>query len=210
MDNEALHRPPTAMKQVLRWYKKAQVDYVAQYLHLYVAYNTWYGEVTGTNNNREAINALKKRHVIWAEYQEGEVMQALRLYLEKLVDLTQKQPLRTSLVGWSGEIDTVNDWRSLIEFWYQVRCIVVHGGEVSTQYVWLAYETLDIFMAEIVDRVHALLEHYNPSEIRQLSKEVQQEDRRLERFSELQNKLYQKYVASPDIWNVDMQRRTQP
>ena len=208
MDNNALHRPPTALKQVLRWYKKAQVDYATHYVHMYIAYNTWYREVTATDNNRQAINALKKRFIIWDEYEEGKVMQSLRPYLEKLVDLTQKEPLRTSLLGWSGEINSVNDWHSLIEFWYQVRCILVHGGKLPSRYVWLAYETLDIFMAEIMDRVSVLLAQYDPSELQRLSKKVQQNKGRVERFSHLQNKLYQKYVASPDIWNVDMRRST--
>jgi len=72
--------------------------------------------------------------------------------MKRLVDVTQKQPLKNETNHWNGEIQNVDDWQSLIEYWYQVRCKIVHGVGLDAVYTWLAYETLDIFMQEIIRR----------------------------------------------------------
>ena len=141
------------LEQVLIWYKKAHIDYSRQFLCLYISYNAWFREVTGTTNDREAIAALKKRFIIWDDYCNDRIMRTLPTYMQQLVDLTQKEPLPTTTQYWDGEIDTIKDWRSLIEYWYQVRCRIVHGMEVEPVYSWLAYETLAVFMEEIVTRI---------------------------------------------------------
>jgi hypothetical protein len=134
-------------------YEVARINYTTQFLLLYVAYNAWYYHVTGTRNDREALALLKQRYVIWHDYYWGRAMSTLRPLMRQLAELTQREPFESSTVGWNGEIAHSTDWRSLIEFWYQVRCTLVHGSEVKSDYIGLAYQTLDIFMEEIIQRM---------------------------------------------------------
>lgn len=204
--NKDIHTSPLEAKPIFAWYKKAQVDYVEQYINMYIAYNAWYREVTGTVNDRQALDTLKKRFVIWDDYAQGKTMRSLNVYMERLSELTQREPFSSKTLYWSGSIETPKDWRSLIEFWYQVRCRLVHGSEVKPRYVWLAYETLDVFMGEIVDRMQKCFTADDLRAMNELNTLAVTDASRTERFRQLQNKLYQKYVASPDIWQVDMQR----
>lgn len=206
--NESMHASPLDAKKVVSWYKRAQVDYTQQYIWMYIAYNTWYREVTGTTNDRQALNNLKKRFVIWDDYSKGRTMKPLFAYMERLTELTQREPFSSKTTYWTGSIESTTDWRSLIEFWYQVRCKLVHGTEVNPRYVWLAYETLDIFMGEIINRIQQCFTIEDMKKLKNLNTQVAQNGSRDERFSLLQEKLYQKYIASPDIWQVDMRRVT--
>lgn len=203
---DAIHTSPLEAKPVFAWYKKAQIDYVEHYIKMYITYNAWYQEVTGTNNDRQALDSLKKRFVIWDDYVKGRTMKSLQVYMERLSELTQREPFSSKTLYWSGSIESTTDWRSLIEFWYQVRCKLVHGSDVKPRYVWLAYETLDIFMGEIVDRMQKCFTPDDLNTMKELNMLAIVEGSRSERFRKLQNKLYQKYVASPDIWHVDMKR----
>ncbi len=195
----SFHAPPSHAEPIYRWYKRAQVDYVEHYIRLYIAYNAWYREVTGTLNDREALAQLKKRTIIWDDYKRGVSLKPLKIYMARLVDLTQAEPLGKTQ-HWSGVVQSPHDWRSLIEYWYQVRCLLVHGTPVNSKYVWLAYETLDAFMGEIVDRMYKALEvHTQTTSIGHTSalKSVN--------LSQLQRKLQAQYLTSPNIWQVDMQ-----
>jgi len=136
-------------------YQKARVDYEGHFLRMYITYNAWYREVTKTANDRQAISILKQRFVIWDDYCHGRVLLVLLPYMQRLSELTQQEPFPSMKLYWDGEVSGSKDWGSLIEFWYQVRCLVVHGSLVGQTYVWLAYETLDIFMAEIIERMQA-------------------------------------------------------
>lgn len=199
-----IHTPPEYIDPVLRWYQRSQVDYTEHYIRLYIAYNTWYREVTGTSNDRVALSQLKKRTVIWNDYVNDLTMRSLRIYMEKLVDLTQHEPLGANSY-WSGSIEGVSDWRSLIEYWYQIRCLLVHGVAVKPRYVWLAYETLDSFMGEIINRVQInLKEHLEQTE--RVANYQKDDSSQNKKFQQLRDKLYRKYVTSPDIWQVDMKR----
>ena len=204
--NYDLHPSPYEARPIVAWYKKAQINYVDQYIKMYIAYNAWYREATGTINDRQALDSLKKRFIIWDDYAQGRTMKPLRVYMERLMELTQREPFSSKTLYWSGSIENSTDWRSLIEFWYQVRCKLVHGSEVKPRYVWLAYETLDIFMGEIVDRMQKCFTSEDLSTMKELNVLATVEGTRSERFRKLQNKLYQKYVASPNIWEVDMKR----
>lgn len=203
---EPVHSSPLEAKPIFNWYKKAQVNYVEQYIKMYIAYNAWYREVTGTTNDRQALDVLKKRFVIWDDYKKGRTMSSLKIYMEKLVELTQREPFSSKNLYWTGSIESLGDWRSLIEFWYQVRCKLVHGTEVKPRYVWLAYETLDIFMGEIIERMQGCFSEDDFKKMKELNTLAGIQGPRNERFRQLQNMLYQKYVASPDIWQVDMKR----
>lgn len=153
MDSK-VHTLSNKLKRMCNWYEKAQIDYADYYVRLYITYNAWYQEVTLKTNDREALSILKKRYVIWDDYIQGKTMKVLRPYMEQLVEVTQREPLNASIY-WSGSLDSAKDWHSLIEFWYQVRCFIVHGTFVEPQYVWLAYETLNVFMGEIIQRIQA-------------------------------------------------------
>lgn len=193
-------------EKVCDWYGRSVIDYSRQYIALYTAYNAWYREVLATTNDRQAITLLKKRFVIWDDYYNGRTLRGLRPYMEKLADLTQKEPLQTPTKHWNGELDDSDDWQSLIEYWYQVRCLVVHGVEIKAHYVWLAYETLDVFMQEIIRRAGAYLKAFNKDELKVAIKNFEFHADGPPHVQALQQKLFLKYIALPDIWQVDMQR----
>lgn len=139
--------------QFLSWYQRSELDYETIYISLYISYNTWYSTLLHTTNNREAILVLKKRYVIWEEYESGLALNGLHAYIAQLVEYTQREPLEGFVRYWDGEVRSVYDWPSLIEFWYFIRCRLVHGAYVEKAYLVLAYETLKLFMDEIVDRI---------------------------------------------------------
>ena len=207
MENR-IHTPPDDVRHIYKWYKKAQVDYTELYVRIYIAYNAWYRQVTGSTNDREAISTLKKRFIIWDDYCSGKTMPQLRMYVERLSKLTIETPIACNTL-WNGIVESADDWRGLIEFWYRVRCNVVHGSEVPPKYVWLAYETLELFMSEIVERMQACFTDNDFKRLEELTTLVQTEKGKDDRFRRLQQKLQAKYIDSPDIWQVDMQRVNQ-
>lgn len=202
---EKIHNPPNDIRHIYKWYKKAQVDYTELYIRIYIAYNAWYRQVTGSTNDREAIGLLKKRFVIWDDYTQGKTMNSLKVYVERLSKLTSEKPLVCHSL-WNGTVENSDDWRGLIEFWYQVRCMLVHGSEVSPRYVWLAYETLQLFMGEIVERMQACFTDKDLQRLEELTLLVRSDTGKDGRFKLLQRKLQAKYIDSPNIWQVDMQR----
>jgi hypothetical protein len=203
--DKRIRNPPNDVRHIYKWYKKAQIDYTELYIRIYIAYNAWYRQVTNSTNDREAIATLKKRFVIWDDYSKGKTMSNLRVYVERLSMLTLEKPL-TNNTAWNGSIENADDWRGLIEFWYQVRCLLVHGSEVPPRYVWLAYETLELFMGEIVERMQACFTDKDFQRLEELATLVKSETGKDARFRRLQQKLQAKYIESPDIWQVDMQR----
>lgn len=176
------------------------------FLRLYIAYNAWYKEVTGTSNDRRALQLLKERFIIWDDFCNGKTMRTLRIYMERLCDYTQKEPFPSTKLYWGGELENPQDWTSLIEFWYQARCLIVHGAPIGPKYAWYAYETLDIFMHEITTRMRNCFTESDSTRLCELSSLADLNPRRSKRFQKMQHALYQKYIASPDIWQVDMQR----
>ncbi len=203
--NGTVHTPPNDVRQVYKWYRKAQIDYTQQYIQMYISYNAWYRQITASTNDREAISLLKKRFIIWDDYCKGRTMPNLNLYMERVAKLTSTSPISNTSM-WNGVVVNDKDWRGLIEFWYQVRCRLMHGSEVSPRHVWLAYETLDIFMGEIVDRMQACFTERDFHRLEEVSTLARTEQGKENRFRELQRKLQAKYIDSPDIWQVDMQR----
>lgn len=155
MEVASLSDTTVLLTKIEKQYEVASINYATQFLLLYVAYNAWYYRVTGTRNDREALTLLKRRHIIWHDYCWGKTMLALRPYMQQLTELTQREPLESTTSVWNGEVIHSTDWRSLIEFWYRVRCALVHGSEVRHDYIGLAYQTLDIFMEEIIQRMKA-------------------------------------------------------
>ena len=203
--NEKPHNPPNDVRHIYKWYRKAQVDYAEHYIRMYIAYNAWYRQVTGKTNDREAISSLKKRFIIWDDYCQGKTMTNLHVYVERLHKITKETPLPGHNY-WGGTLQGSDDWKGLIEFWYQVRCSLVHGSEVSPKYVWLAYETLELFMAEIVDRMQTCFTDKDLKRLEEVTTLARSDTSRDNRFKHLQRKLQAKYIDSPDIWQVAMQR----
>ena len=204
--NAIAHMPPDDIGQITAWYKKSHIDYAQKYIARYISYNAWYRQVTGTSNDRQAIALLKKRFVIWDDYRNHKTMRPLFRYMEQLAELTQREPLMTHVQYWSGTVEDAHDWQSLIEYWYQVRCLVVHGACIKPMHLRLAYETLGVFMDEIINRMNACLGATNYQQMDDPQKPLEQTGISGNRFSKLQLKLYQRYIASPNVWDVDMQR----
>lgn len=202
--------PVNAARHIYAHYQKAHVDYSDLFLRMYIVYNAWYRQVTGTVNDRQSIAALKRRFVIWDDYCHGKVLTQLTPYMERLSEFTQHEPFPSTKPYWDGEVSNVRDWKSLIEFWYQVRCLVVHGSSIRQKYAWLAYETLDIFMAEIIERMQACISAGDLSQLSDIASLAPSNPTRSARFNRLQQALYQKYVSLPDIWQVDMRRVPEP
>lgn len=169
---------------------------------MYIAYNAWYRQVTNTTNDRQALSLLKKRVIIWNDYANGKTLKPLGVMLEKLVELTQREPLKKTAY-WSGSIENTTDWCSLIEYWYQIRCLLVHGSLINARYVCLAYETLHLFMTEIITRVQ---NYHGQTATTTLS--VQQcltDDDHIDSFH-LRNKKLKSNYSAATIWAVDMKR----
>jgi hypothetical protein len=196
---------PNVETLISRWYDRAQLDYDDLYMRLYVSYNAWYRQVTGCATDREAINALKKRFVIWDDYQRGRVLISLRPVLHDIVNLTGvDKSLKIKLAD-------EDDWQNLIEFWYQVRCHLFHGsGLFATvqQAIWtrLAYQSLNLFMGEVVARMGRTFTNADYQRLKEIDILLQHEPAPSKRLKNMQQVLYQKYIHSPDIWNVDMVR----
>jgi len=195
----------------MQWYDRAQIDYSDLFMRLYVSYNAWYRGVTGLQSDYDAIKHMQERFVIWDDYLHGLVMESLRSVMQQITILTTLRPLKSSLRAWGGVVNGPDDWKGLILYWYTVRCTLFHGdieighAHEDTQ-IKLAYESLNIFMTEIVARMKRSFGDDDYDRLRQLQVvddrdgggELKQQDNR--------QQLYEKYITSPDLWNVDMIR----
>lgn len=197
--------PRDDQQLIALWYQRAQLDYDDLYMRLYVAYNAWFNRVTAASNDREAIRRLKQRFVIWDDYQRGRTLVALKPVVEDIVRLTHSS--RTLSV----RLTDADDWQSLIEYWYQVRCHLFHASGVfgaTQQAIWtrLAYQSLNIFMSELMARMEQAFTKSDYQRLKEVDVLLQHESSPSRRLQNLQQTLYQKYIRSPDIWNVDMVR----
>lgn len=137
------------------WYGRAQIDYLQQYMAAYAAFNVWYSQLFRTNNDRYALTKLRKGVPLWVDYKEGRKLGELEGVMRNIVECTQREPLHTATPHWNGEVQNIYDWPSLIEYWYRVRCLVMHGSYIEPTYVLLAYESLNIFMSELIPSLQA-------------------------------------------------------
>lgn len=142
----------TIPSQVQVWHVRAQIDYVHHYMSLYASFNAWYSQLTGLTNDRQAINALQRGNPLWDDFKEGRALAALKPSMRQLVECTQREPLSYASPHWRGVVQHIYDWPSLLEYWYRVRCLVMHGSEIKAPYVYLAYQTLNHFMSEVIKR----------------------------------------------------------
>ena len=211
---------------IFSWYYRGQLNYV----DLFISYIYWFKKATGKNRDRDAVNALKERPVVWEEYQKGETLFGLKSKVREIAKITQGTPLENLTGGnqnWNGVVADENDWQSLIEFWYRVRCNLFHGAKSPEDYrdqevVRLAYESLNIFMSEIVRRMKsnfsrrdletmsglldmAELLSYKLAKLEHGSDEWQAT---YERYQDTQSQYSQLHGALQeafDLWNVDME-----
>jgi len=195
-----------AKSLVYQWHARAQLDYSDLYLRLYISYNAWYGVVTCTDFDREAIARLKRRVGIWSQYIQGSTMAELRSVMTRLSTLTVATPMTVTNGKWQGVISHPDDWQNLIEFWYQVRCCLFHGNAQSDErfatFVQLAYVSLNIFMSEVIARMKASATDEDVrllGDIEQLSL-----DDSNTQMLEIRRLLRRKYINSRDPWNVDV------
>lgn len=127
------------------YYQRSQLDYAAAYMYLYASYNAWHRVEVGAMSDRDALRVLKRNFNIWHQYYEGESMLGMGALLEEVVSYTKS--------GWPVVVVDAEDWRSMVDFWYKVRCELVHGqldisDSHSEEAVRLAYQTLSLFMGE--------------------------------------------------------------
>jgi hypothetical protein len=201
------HAPPNEARHIYRWYRNAQINYVEHYVRLFICYNAWYRQVTNSTNDREALAQLKKRFVIWNDYANGHTLQQMKPYVKRVVEYSRTYPLPANAY-WSGIVEDAYDWKGLIEYWYHIRCLLVHGEEVALKHVWLAYETLDAFMSEIITRMKTCFTDADNERLEEVMNLATTEYAQTDKFKLLQQKLHEKYIKSPNIWQVNMQRAT--
>lgn len=151
------------VKAITDVFQKSQVHYEDKFLILFSSYNAWYQAVTGESIDAMALKVVRLRDAIWAEYFRGDCFELLRPLLRRIAVLTTLRPLR-STGSWNGVVHGPDDWEGLIRFWYAVRCDHIHANSVILQGYYplltkLAYESLSVFMTEIVLRLQLTIEY---------------------------------------------------
>jgi len=188
---------------IVTWYERAQLDYCDLYMRLFVSYNSWFRQVTAQPNDRACVNALKKRFVIWDDYRLGRSMLNMETVLKAVAIATKNDD------SLGVEVKDAYDWQNVIEFWYQVRCHLFHGSHLfsdgqQTMWAKLAYESLNIFMTEVVNRMNRSFTNDDYRRLQEVQALLRAEGTDTNRLLNIYQLLQQKYIRSPDIWNVDM------
>jgi len=196
---------------ITKWFERAQIDYSDLYVKAYIAYNAWFRKVTNCSVDYEAIKEVSRRFVIWDDYLHQRTLIALGPIVEQIAILTIKRPVRPMGTAWDGRVKDRYDWRSLINFWYQTRCDLFHGltepGKVYHDLqIKLAYESLNLFMSEIVRRMRFCFTDTDFAQLTEVRRLISSDHGALSELKELEASLHQKFIHSPDLWNVDMER----
>lgn len=155
MSHKVLNDDPHAL--VVHLFAGASIDYGSYYMRLFSAYNVWFRWVTGESTDALGLRAMQRRRQLWDDCFNGDCLEGLVPLMRKLAVLTQHRPLEYSSGRWAGYLSDPYDWTGLIELWYALRCDLVHGSVAlrSTHYpvvLRLGYETLSIFMTEVLKR----------------------------------------------------------
>ena len=204
--------PTVAAQQLVsQWWGRAQIDYSDLFMRLYVAYNAWYRNATGTDSDSDALRRLAERFVIWDDYIKGLVMQPLRSVVQQITILTALWPLTGTTKDWNGTVNGADDWRGLLLFWYTIRCNLFHGttnvGYSHEQaQLKLAYESLNIFMTEIVIRMRQSFDAADWAQLTRLQDGHTEANDEARHTNADEQRLYEKYIFALDPWNVDMIR----
>lgn len=212
------------------WYTKSQPDYTQLYINLYIAYAMWFGRVTRTEQDAEAIVCLKKRRAIWDEYLRGQTMTAMQGIIERVYDhvtAIRTNDLTLDDINISKIVMTSSqDWKGLIDYWYAVRCDIFHGNHISRspngqKTIELAYRSLSIYMAEIVKRMERYFTDHDMDQMRLFEELAEARyihmnlckpdsaayvnaQNAYHTAQRMHRKLYQKYLIARDPWAVDI------
>jgi hypothetical protein len=194
-----------------KWFERAQIDYSDLFMNIYIAYNVWFRKVTGCNEDHEAIKRVTGRFVIWDDYLHGRTLLDLLPVVEEISTFTWRKPARPTVHAWDGIVKDSFDWKSLIYFWYQTRCDLFHGvtlpGQVThDKQIQLAYESLNIFMTEIMRRMRYCFSNSDFRQLTEVRTLLASENGAAESLKVIEARLHQKFIHSPDLWNVDMER----
>ena len=196
---------------IVQWFERARIDYSDLYVKEYIAYNAWFRKVTHCDEDHEAIKRVAKRFVIWDDYLHGRTLSTLGPVVEQIAQHTRKAPVRPMGRGWNGTVRDAYDWQGLIYFWYQTRCDLFHGLTMPgylqhDMRIRLAYESLHIFMSEIIRRMRHSFTDQDFERLTEVRALLQSEGNPVDDLRDIEAGLYQKFIHSPDIWNVDMER----
>jgi hypothetical protein len=196
---------------ITTWFERARIDYSDLYVKEYIAYNAWFRKVTQCDSDHEAMRQITKRFVIWDDYIHGHTLISLGPIVEQIAMLTGKSPVRPMGVAWNGVVKDAFDWQGLIYFWYQTRCDLFHGLTMPGQLTYdakikLAYESLHVFMTEIIRRMRFCFTDADFTRLTEVRALLKSEKGATTELKEIEAKLYRKFIHSPDIWNVDMER----
>ncbi len=132
---------------MMSYFMFSKIDYFSLYMNLFASFNCWYYEMAGAKSNYEGLKRLKNKFGIWQRYYDGQTMPELEALFRVVVSFCQDSEI-------PGPTDQY-DWVGLMNFWYKVRCDLVHGSlfRASQEHVLtvkLAYDSLFIFMSEVV------------------------------------------------------------
>jgi hypothetical protein len=194
-----------------KWFDRAQIDFSDLFMKTYIAYNVWFRKVTGCSEDHEAIKRVMQRFVIWDDYLHGRTLLDLMPVVEKISTFTWQRPIQPMNHAWDGIVKDRFDWKGLIYFWYQTRCDLFHGltlpGRMAhdTQ-IRLAYESLNIFMNEIMRRMRYCFSDTDFKQLTEVRALLESENGAVESLKAIEARLHQKFIHSPDLWNVDMER----
>ena len=196
---------------ITKWFERAQIDYSELFVKQYIAYNAWFRKVTGYDEDHEAIKEVSQRFVIWDDYLHGRVMVSLAPIVDEIADITFRRPVRPMGNAWNGVVKDRYDWRGIIYFWYQTRCDLFHGltvpGNVQHDLqIRLAYESLNIFMTEIVKRMRYCFTDDDFTHLTEVRRLIISDIGSSRELKVIEARLHQKFIHSPDLWNVDMER----
>jgi hypothetical protein len=186
-------------RQLMRtWFERAQIDYSDLFVRLYITYNVWFRKVTGCSEDHEAIRRMTERFVIWDDYLHGHT-------------LSELVPVVGQIARSSDLVDDAYDWKGLIAFWYQTRCDLFHGLTMPGKKqhdanIRLAYESLNIFMSEIMRRMRFCFSDADYARLTEVKALLGSEDGPTQTLKIIEARLHQKFIHSPDLWNVDMER----
>ena len=196
---------------IKKWHEKAQIDYSDLYVKEYIAYNAWFRKVTDCATDYEAIRRVTKRFVIWDDYIHGRTLVDLGQVADMIAEFTHRYPIRLAAHSWNGVVADSFDWKNLIFFWYQTRCDLFHGltmpGKIKHDIqIELAYKSLNIFMTEIIRRMRHCFSDEDYVKLTEVQALLKSPNGSTDTLQKTESGLYQKFIHSPDLWNVDMQR----
>lgn len=203
-----MHDDDVVEQLIVTWFDRARIDYAERYVHLYIAYNAWFRRVTKSTFDRDGIARLKKRFGIWADYLEGNTLQELRPVVERIAAYTVAHPLLNTKGKWDGIVHDSGDWQGLISFWYHIRCDLFHGEliDVESPLIQWAYESLYIFMHEIICRMKTVFKEADMKRLYELYALSKTDVAYKKELEGVRRELENRYVRSAGLWSVDMTR----